>query len=199
MVKFGVTGGIGSGKSYVLRLLAARGIPVYDSDTEAKRLMRTDADIRRGLEDLLGDSVYLAGGELNKPLLSAYLFANARNAGRINAIVHPRVKADFYRWASEQSVSCVALESAILFEAGFEDTVDFVVTVYAPMEVRIRRVQARDGLTEAQVRERMAAQSDDEEKCRRADYVIVNDGSKPLEIQIDNLLRILRKQEKAKG
>lgn len=198
MVRFGVTGGIGSGKSYVLRLLAERGIPVYDSDSEAKRLMLVDAGIREGLTGLLGNDVYLPDGELNKPLISAYLFASVQNAERINAIVHPRVKAGFNRWASEQKAPLVALESAILFESGFEDVVDFVVTVCAPIEVRMHRVQERDGATEAQVRKRMAAQMDDEEKCKRSDFVILNDGNKPLDIQIDDLLQILGGMEKGK-
>lgn len=198
MVRLGVTGGIGSGKSYVLRLLAERGIPVYDSDSEAKRLMLVDAGIREGLTGLLGNDVYLPGGELNKPLISAYLFASVQNAERINAIVHPRVKAGFNRWASEQKAPIVALESAILFESGFEDVVDFVVTVCAPIEVRMHRVQERDGATEAQVRKRMAAQMDDEEKCKRSDFVILNDGNKPLDIQIDDLLQILGRMEKGK-
>lgn len=198
MVRLGVTGGIGSGKSYVLRLLAERGIPVYDSDSEAKRLMLVDAGIREGLTGLLGNDVYLPDGELNKPLISAYLFASVQNAERINAIVHPRVKAGFNRWASEQKAPIVALESAILFESGFEDVVDFVVTVYAPIEVRMHRVQERDGATEAQVRKRMAAQMDDEEKCKRSDFVILNDGNKPLDIQIDDLLQILGRMEKGK-
>lgn len=198
MVRFGVTGGIGSGKSYVLRLLAERGIPVYDSDSEAKRLMLVDAGIREGLTGLLGNDVYLPDGELNKPLISAYLFASVQNAERINAIVHPRVKAGFNRWASEQKAPIVALESAILFEFGFEDVVDFVVTVCAPIEVRMHRVQERDGATEAQVRKRMAAQMDDEEKCKRSDFVILNDGNKPLDIQIDDLLQILGGMEKGK-
>ena len=198
MVRFGVTGGIGSGKSYVLRLLAERGIPVYDSDSEAKRLMLVDAGIREGLTGLLGNDVYLPDGELNKPLISAYLFASVQNAERINAIVHPRVKASFNRWASEQKAPIVALESAILFESGFEDVVDFVVTVCAPIEVRMHRVQERDGATEAQVRKRMAAQMDDEEKCKRSDFVILNDGNKPLDIQIDDLLQILGGMEKGK-
>lgn len=198
MVRFGVTGGIGSGKSYVLRLLAERGIPVYDSDSEAKRLMLVDAGIREGLTGLLGNDVYLPDGELNKPLISAYLFASVQNAERINAIVHPRVKAGFNRWASEQKAPIVALESAILFESGFEDVVDFVVTVCAPIEVRMHRVQERDGATEAQVRKRMAAQMDDEEKCKRSDFVILNDGNKPLDIQIDDLLQILGGMEKGK-
>lgn len=198
MVRLGVTGGIGSGKSYVLRLLAERGIPVYDSDSEAKRLMLVDAGIREGLTGLLGNDVYLPDGELNKPLISAYLFASVQNAERINAIVHPRVKAGFNRWASEQKAPIVALESAILFESGFEDVVDFVVTVCAPIEVRMHRVQERDGATEAQVRKRMAAQMDDEEKCKRSDFVILNDGNKPLGIQIDDLLQILGRMEKGK-
>ena len=108
------------------------------------------------------------------------------------------MKAGFNHWASEQKAPIVALESAILFESGFEDVVDFVVTVCAPIEVRMHRVQERDGATEAQVRKRMAAQMDDEEKCKRSDFVILNDGNKPLDIQIDDLLQILGGMEKGK-
>ena len=132
MVRFGVTGGIGSGKSYVLRLLAARGIPVYDSDAGAKRLMRTDTDIRKGLTDLLGEEVYTADGELNKPLVSAYLFANAQNAGRINAIVHPRVKADLQPLDVVSECTACRIGECHPVRGGLRRTVDFIVTVYAP-------------------------------------------------------------------
>ena len=119
MISIAITGGIGSGKSYVSNLLKERGIPIYNADDEAKRLMLTNKDIRRDLIALLGDSVY-ENGVLNKPILASYLFADANNAARINRIVHPRVKADFRRWLEERrDVQIAGLECAILFEAGF--------------------------------------------------------------------------------
>lgn len=97
MIKLGITGGIGSGKSYVARMLSQKGFAVYDTDSEAKRLMISDTDIRRELIELLGPEVY-SGEKLNKPLLANYLFATEDNAARMNSIVHPCVKRDFLRW-----------------------------------------------------------------------------------------------------
>ena len=193
MTSIAITGGIGSGKSYVSVLLQAAGIPVYNTDNEAKRLMLSDEGIRQDLIALLGEGVY-TDGTLNKPMLASYLFAGPENAARINAIVHPRVKADFRRWMEEQEgQEIVGLECAILFEAGFEDTVDAVVTVYAPEALRVERAMKRDGATEAQIRARIAAQMDEEEKCRLSDYIIYNDGSISLENQLSALVAQLKK------
>ena len=193
MTSIAITGGIGSGKSYVSVLLQAAGIPVYNTDNEAKRLMLSDEGIRQDLIALLGEGVY-TDGTLNKPMLASYLFAGPENAARINAIVHPRVKADFRRWMEEQEgQEIVGLECAILFEAGFEDAVDAVVTVYAPESLRVERAMKRDGATEAQIRARIAAQMDDEEKCRLSDYIIYNDGSISLENQLSALVAQLKK------
>ena len=193
MTSIAITGGIGSGKSYVSVLLQAAGIPVYNTDNEAKRLMLSDEGIRQDLISLLGEGVY-TDGALNKPMLASYLFAGPENAARINAIVHPRVKADFRRWMEEQEgQEIVGLECAILFEAGFADTVDAVVTVYAPEALRVERAMKRDGATEAQIRARIAAQMDDEEKCRLSDYIIYNDGSISLENQLSALVAQLKK------
>lgn len=138
MIKLGITGGIGSGKSYVARMLSQKGFAVYDTDSEAKRLMISDTDIRRELIELLTRGVFWR--KLNKPLLANYLFATEDNAARMNSIVHPCVKRDFLRWAAARSNDeLVVLESAILYESGFEDVVDYVVTVYAPLEIRISR------------------------------------------------------------
>lgn len=195
MISIAITGGIGSGKSYVSNLLQKRGIPIYDTDDEAKRLMISDAAIRQGLIALLGANVYI-DGILNKPLLASYLFAGADNAARINAIVHPRVKADFYRWSSEhQDCEIVGLESAILFEAGFEDTVDVIVMVYAPEALRIERAMKRDHATEEQIRARISAQMDDEEKCRMSHIVIRNDGVMPLEDQLTLMIEQIKKRK----
>ena len=192
MISIAITGGIGSGKSYVSALLQKQSIPIYNADDEAKRLMLGDEGIREGLIDLLGDEVY-TDGNLNKPLLASYLFADVENAARINSIVHPRVKADFRSWLkAHQESEIAALECAILYESGFEDTVDFVVMVYAPEELRVERAMRRDNATEQQIRARIAAQMNDEEKCRRADYVVFNDGSIPLERQLADLIAQLK-------
>lgn len=192
MISIAITGGIGSGKSYVSALLQKQSIPIYNADDEAKRLMLGDEGIREGLMDLLGNEVY-TDGNLNKPLLASYLFADAGNAACINSIVHPRVKADFRSWLkAHQESEIAALECAILYESGFEDTVDFVVMVYAPEELRVERAMRRDNATEQQIRARIAAQMNDEEKCRRADYVVFNDGSIPLERQLADLIAQLK-------
>jgi len=192
MISIAITGGIGSGKTFVSNLLKEHGIPIYNSDDEAKRLMLSDEGIRRDLIALLGEEAY-QGNALNKPLLASYLFADTGNAARINAIVHPRVKADFRRWLSEHQDEDVAgLECAILYEAGFEDTVDKVVMVYAPESLRIERAMKRDKATEAQIRARIAAQMDDDEKLRRADYVIYTDGRLSVEEQLSDLVKHLK-------
>ena len=190
-VRIGITGGIGSGKSVVSHLLGVMGVPVYISDTETKRLMLADAEIRAGLEALLGPEVY-AGGELNKPLLASYLFGSKEHAAQVNGIVHPRVRADFRRWVqAHASCPVVGIESAILLEAGFRTEVDYVVMVYAPREVRISRAVQRDASTRRQVEARISHQMDDEEKRRQADYVILNDGETPLIPQVLNLIASL--------
>lgn len=192
MISIAITGGIGSGKTFVSNLLKERGIPIYNSDDEAKRLMVSDEGIRRDLMALLGEDVY-QGDALNKSLLASYLFADAGNAARINAIVHPRVRADFSRWLAEhQDVEVAGLECAILYEAGFENTVDKVVMVYAPESLRIERAMNRDNATESQIRARIAAQMDDEEKSRRSDYVIYTDGRFSVEEQLSDLIKHLK-------
>lgn len=188
MISIAITGGIGSGKTFVSNLLQERGIPIYNADDEAKRLMLSDEGIRQDLIVLLGEDVYVEGA-LNKPLLASYLFADVGNAARINRIVHPRVKDDFLRWLNTYRDKEIAgLECAILFEAGFEDTVDAVVMVYAPESLRIERAMKRDNATEQQIRARIAAQMNDEEKRRRAGFVICTDGNIPVEEQIETLL-----------
>ena len=196
MISIAITGGIGSGKSYISNILQEYGIPVYNTDDEAKRLMVSDEGIRRDLIALLGEEVYVEG-TLNKSLLASYLFADAENAARINGIVHPRVKLDFCRWLEQHTdKEIVGMECAILFEAGFDDAVDAVVMVYAPEALRVERAMKRDHATEAQIRARIAAQLDDEEKRKRADYVIYTDGSIPLDSQLSTLIAQLKLENK---
>lgn len=194
MICVAITGGIGSGKSYVSAILEQRGIPVYNADNEAKRLTTSDIGIRNGLIALLGEEVYVNGG-LNKPLLASYLFSSSENAARVNAIIHPRVKEDFKRWLGEQSEKEIAaLESAILYEAGFEDTVDTVLMVFAPRELRLKRAMKRDSATREQIESRMSAQMDEEEKCRMADFVVYNDGTLSLDEQLTSVINQLKRK-----
>lgn len=193
MVKIGLTGGIGSGKSYVAGLLAQLGIPVYDSDSNARRLTVSDSGIVAGLNGLLGADV-VSDGVLDRRMLADYLFSDPDHARRVNAIVHPRVLSDFEEWAErcEDSVFCV-FESAILFETGFNRHMDVAVCVDAPLDVRIRRCMERDGMPEHKVLERIASQMDQSGKCSLADFVIVNDGERDLQPQILELLEYCKK------
>ena len=193
VIKIGITGGIGSGKSFFSSRLKEYGIPVFDSDSEAKKLMLVSPFIVSSLKSLLGDNVYI-DGKLNKSLIADYIFSSPTNAHKINSIVHPCVKKEFLSWVNEHFNSgdrIVAIESAILFESGFDDIVDKVVTVHAPLELRISRVMKRDHTSREKVLERINSQMSDDERNQRADFVIENDGLTPLDEQIERLFSIL--------
>lgn len=187
----GITGGIGSGKSYVSALMQEKfGIPVYDCDAEAKRLTATNEEIRQKLIDLVGPEVF-EGGELNKPLLADYLFANVENASQVNAIIHPVVLKDFVKWTSMQEHQAfVGLESAILYESGFNDYVDKVLFVDAPKEVRLHRATLRDKASEEQIEARMKMQQPEIHRLQ-ADFVIDNNTSDDTRLQ-EQLANVLR-------
>lgn len=191
-IKVGITGGIGSGKSIVSRLLEVMGIPVYISDFEAKRLTQSDMHIREELIRLLGDSIY-QNGKLNKSLLASYMFDNKECVDQINKIIHPCVKNDFRTWAASRNMqNIVGLESAILVEAGFATEVDAIIMVYAPQKLRLERTMLRDATTEELVQKRMRNQMNDEEKLLHAHYVVYNDGEQPLIPQVEKILRDLQ-------
>ena len=192
-MKTGITGGIGSGKSFVCKLLAKRGIQVYDCDTAAKRLMRQSPEIRRQLTELIGPDTYTKeldgqGQEvwsLNKAAVAQYLLASETNAKAIDEIVHPAVFSDF-----EQS-GMQWMESAIMFESGINRLVDCVVVVTAPEEVRIERVMQRDGISQEKAKEWIAHQWPQEKVRQLSDFEIINDGCADLEQQINDLLLVL--------
>lgn len=161
MIKLAITGGIGSGKSYVARQMTELlGIPVYDSDANAKRLNEESAVIRSGLTEIVGADVYDAQGRLDRQRLAAFLFAGEENARRVNALIHPVVKDDFLRWTTEQTAPVVAIETALLAESGIDKIVDKIIRVDAPVETRISRAMQRDGVTREKVLERMARQQE---------------------------------------
>lgn len=171
----GLTGGIGSGKSTVARILHHLGYPVYISDRKASRLMNTHPTIRTSLIKRFGNEVYTPEGKINKPFLAPLIFNHPEVLKEINQIVHPRVMEDFQQWSLQQHHSCVFFESAILFEAGLADYFQSVICVTAPENIRLDRVIARDGIAPEQVKERMRNQLNDQLKCEQADFIIHND------------------------
>jgi len=174
MITIGLTGGIGSGKSVVASLLELYGMSVYIADKESKRLLTFSPLIRKRLTALLGSSIYDAGG-LNRSLMASLIFKDNKLLEQVNAVIHPEVARHFKAWASRQTTNFVVLESAILFESGFNHLTDISLLVYAPRELRIKRVMARDGITEPEVLQRMQHQIPDKEKRILSDYVIHND------------------------
>ena len=190
MIKLGITGGIGSGKSYISSLLREQlNVPVYDCDSEAKRLMGKDKSIQQRLTELVGAHVYKEG-KLQKSALADYLFSDQRHAQKVNAIVHPAVKDDFRKWAEQQRTDVVAIESAILYESGLDTTVDKVIFVDAPKELRIQRVMQRDGSSRQQVEARIKIQRAEEQR-QKADFIIENEGAQQNSL-LEALQRILK-------
>ena len=182
-MKIAITGGIGSGKSYVCRILEKQGIKVYDCDAEAKRLMRYDADLQESLKQLVGEEVYSAEGILEKPVLAQFLLASEANKQAVNDVVHPAVAEDFmasgYDW----------LESAILFDSGFDRRIafDHVICVTAPEPLRVERIMARDHVSRDRALEWIRRQMPQQRMVELSHYVIVNDGVQDIDIQISQI------------
>ena len=176
MKKIGITGGIGSGKSYVCKRLQAKyDIEVYDCDAAAKRLIRTSPDLQQQIIQLVGS--------LDKAAMSRFLLASEANQQAMNAIVHPAVFRDF------QESGMQWMESAILFESGARQLVDKAVVVTAPLEVRIQRVMQRDGITREKAMQWISCQWSQDEVKAHADYEIVNDGLADIDSQIEELIK----------
>ncbi len=185
MRRIAITGGIGSGKSYVCRMLAEHGIEIYDCDAAAKRLMRTSSELRARLTGLVGSNLY-DGERLNKPVMAQFLLSSDENQRAVNAIVHPAVGEDFLRSGMKW------MECAILFESGFDKLVDYKICVVAPLEIRLQRIMQRDGLTRQKAMEWISKQMPQEEVSSKCDFVIVNDGVADLQQQIGNLNNIIK-------
>jgi dephospho-CoA kinase len=187
----GLTGGIGSGKSVVARLLENLGFPVYDSDREAKRITATSPVVRKRLSERFGPEIYKKKA-LNKKLLSHLLFNNENNLKFANSVIHPEVMSDFLQWLTQyQCYSFAVIESAILFESGFDKSVDACISVSAPLEMRIKRAQQRDGATQESIRARTRNQMTEEERNRKSDYIIINDDYRAILPQVESIVRKL--------
>ena len=183
MIKVGITGGIGSGKSVVSDVIRLLGYPVYNSDIRAKELSDTNSTIRQSLVALFGPAIY-TDNHLNRPLLASHLFQDSAQRKAVNAIIHPVVFADFNKWCAMQHTALVFAESAILVESGFSALMDKMIVVDAPHKLRLQRVVERDVVTMEQAQKRMEAQMDSVDLCKRADYVIYNDNEHLLISQI---------------
>lgn len=187
--KIAIIGGIGSGKSVVSRLFRLMNIPVYDCDSEAKRLMNTSAALRSELIKAIDERVYKADGVIDRAYLASFMFGNAQHVALVNSIVHPAVRADFKQWAANTQASIVAVETAILFESGLDADIDSIVLVSAPIETRISRAILRDHSNEQAIRQRMKSQMSDTELVTRANHIILNDDTTSLIVQVKQVIQ----------
>ena len=190
MLRIGITGGIGAGKSFISKRLVAMGFPIFDCDSQSKRLMNEDPAIRIQLVDLLGVECYNEEG-LNRAFVAQRLFSDSSIKAAIEQIVHPKVAMAFANWAEEQNSPLVFVESAILYESGFDQHVDKVIMVDADEEVRIRRILQRDACSYEQAQARIQAQASTAEKRKKADYILENNPQSDVNQQLFQLVKKL--------
>ena len=192
MIKIGITGNIGSGKSVVTALLSLRGIPIYSADYAGNRLSSTSPVIREKLIALFGDDIYVQN-LLDRKKLASLAFSDDTILQKVNEIIHPVVENDFQTWLQGVKHTYCAIESAILIETGFDRLVDVTLMVFAPVEVRLRRVKQRDNMPEADILQRMSHQMPDELKRRHVDFVIINDDVQAVIPQVEAFIKSLSK------
>ena len=191
----GITGGIGSGKSVVSKLLKINGIPIYNTDIAASRIHDISQTVREKLSDRFGPELYQPYGILNRTMLASLIFNHPENLDFVNSIVHPAVEADFLEWKTEQEgEDLIGIESALLFQSRLNRLIDTSIHVSAPLETRIRRVQKRDNWDREAVLSRVRHQMTDEERDVLADYTFVNDDRQALLPQVENWIKMMKIQ-----
>jgi dephospho-CoA kinase len=193
-LKIGVTGGIGTGKTTICRVLETMGFPVYYADPEAKRLMHAHEPLVKAISDAFGAQVY-ENGKLRRDLLAEAIFSDPEKRELLNSLVHPQVREDFIHWTERQQSAIVFQESALLFETGGYRHFDKTILVTAPMDERIARTMSRDDATEEQVRARIANQLPEDQKIPLADFIIVNDGRQLVIPQIEKIVEALKQPQ----
>ncbi len=189
MLRVGITGGIGSGKSTVSKIFEVLGIPVYYADDASKRLMNEDEGLKEKLQSIFGNQTYV-DGQLNRAYLSSVVFNNEEKLLLLNSIIHPATIKDAEEWMLRQTTPYAIKEAALIFESGSQEYLDKVIGVYAPAAVRIHRVMQRDKVTREEVLSRMNKQIDEAMKMRLCDYVITNDEQELLIPQVMKLHEI---------
>lgn len=191
MIRIGITGGMGAGKSVISEMMRCLGIPVYDADIASKKILNSNTKVKTQLIELLGEEIF-SNGQLNRPLMAQLIFNNNELLLKTNAIIHPAVFDDFIAWSEAQNKEVVACETAILFESGMVSYFDSILMVSAPLEIRIERCIKRNNFTREQVMERIAKQMDESKKTELSDFVIDNDNRKALYPQLKNFLNNLK-------
>lgn len=189
MKKVAITGNIGSGKSWVCQLFVRIGIPVFNSDDEAKLLYDRD-DVRSAMIDRFGEDVYLSDNKVNKARVADLIFNDAEAMHDVEKILYPVLHEVFDQWAEQQESPYVLYESAIIFEKHLEERFDAIIMVTATEETRLRRVMERDHCEEEDVRERMKAQWPENEKCKLADFVIEHDTDDEDDLLLDQVMQV---------
>lgn len=174
MLKIGLTGGIGSGKSTVAGIFQVLGIPVFDADANTRLLMQTDPFLQAGIRSLFGEDAFEAG-QLNRKKIAEIVFKDPFQLEQLNALVHPAAIKAGEQWANQQTTAYVIKEAALFFESGSSEGMDYMIGVYAPQHIRINRVMKRDALSREDVMNRMQRQIQEEIKMRLCDFVILND------------------------
>jgi dephospho-CoA kinase len=174
MIKVGLTGGIGSGKSTIAKIFEVLGIPVYYADDAAKRIMNTDKELRAILIKEFGEQTY-ENDKLNRAYLASVVFANKEKLELLNSLTHPATIRDANRWIEQQTSPYIVKEAALLFESRASDYIDLVIGVYAPQELRIKRAMNRDHITQEEVLQRINRQMDEDAKMKLCNFVITND------------------------
>lgn len=196
MITIGITGGIGSGKSLISKILLSLNYPVFNSDDAAKSILVSNPDVVRQLKSEFGEKVYAQDGELNRKFLANIIFSNAAAREKINAIVHPKVRESFEKFCQQNGHSNLVFnEAAILFETGSYKNFDFNILISAPKKMRIERVMKRDSVDQETVESRMSAQWADEKKMELADFVIVNDESQSVIQQLEVILNSINQPQ----
>jgi len=191
MLKVGITGGIGSGKTTVARVFEQSGVPVYHADFWAKEIMNTDPLVKQRLKELFGNDIYDLSGKADRKKIAELVFKDKNKLNELNAVIHPAVWLHGENWLKQyKDKPYILKEAAILFESGGNKDMDKVIMVAAPREIRIERVMKRDHVTREEVEARMANQWDDEKKTALSDFVIINDGKM---LVIPQVLEIHRK------
>lgn len=174
MLKIGITGGIGSGKSTVSSIFKVLGIPVFDADTYAKSIMQTDEILKKAVIELLGESSY-QNGQLNRKWIADIVFKDPTQLEKLNALIHPATIRAGEEWSARQNSPYTIKEAALFFESGSAEGMDYIIGVYAPQHIRMNRVMQRDGISREEVLHRMKRQIQEEVKMRLCDFVIIND------------------------
>ena len=194
MIRVGITGGIGSGKSTVAKIFAVLGIPVYYADDVARRLMNEHPLIRQQIIEHFGEESY-SDNKLNRSFLAKQVFNNEKKLALLNSIVHPVTIGDGVEWMRKQTTAYAIKEAALIFESGSQRDLDFVIGVFAPVHLRIKRVMDRDGIKREDVQKRMLNQINEEIKMKLCDYVVINDEQQLIVPQVLSLHEKLMQME----